>query len=128
MPDIVFVDGKSNFATKHHGNVTLSKSKWETICREPERRYYAFNGEKVATTLINPDQVRHHKIEKNQFLYYKKFSTMLLAEQGGESRFGPIFFTVVIDTVTKKICTVYPTAEPKPGKAFVPQPKGHERN
>ena len=66
MPEIEFTDaGKCVFLTKYHGIVTLSQAKWEIICGEPERRYYRFNGEKIATTLINPDIVRYHRHEKN---------------------------------------------------------------
>ena len=81
MPDIEFGDdGKCLFPTKYHGGVTLSKAKWEIICGEPERDYYRFNGEKIATTLINPDSVRHHRHEKNQFFYYKKFRRIFQIE------------------------------------------------
>jgi len=68
------------FPTKYHGNVTLSKAKWGTICSAPERRHYPFNGDKVATTLINPDLVRHHRTEPTQFFYYKKFVSMRVSE------------------------------------------------
>jgi len=60
--------------TRHHGEVTLSKAKWDTICGKPERYYYRFNGDKVATTLIAPDLVRHHASIGTQFLYYKRDS------------------------------------------------------
>ena len=77
VPDITFgTDGKCSFPTKYHGNVTLSKAKWDIICGAPERFYYTFNGEKVSTTLINPDKVRHHSKEANQFFYYKRFATI----------------------------------------------------
>jgi hypothetical protein len=72
VPDINFgKDGKAIFPTKYHGEVTLSKTKWDIICNEPERHYYRFNGEKIATTLVNPDSVRRHQHEQRQFFYYK---------------------------------------------------------
>jgi hypothetical protein len=43
VPDIVFgKDGKASFPTKYHGEVTLSKVKWEIICGQKERHYYTF--------------------------------------------------------------------------------------
>jgi hypothetical protein len=93
--------------------VTLSQAKWNTICSQPERYYYRHNGEKVSTTLIAPDYVRHHKTISTQFLYYKKFED------------GPLpcnYFVVVIDTATQRICTVYPTEKPRPGtKEYKPE-------
>ena len=121
MPEIDFA-GKDTcvFPTKHHGEVTLSKTKWSIICGAPERYYYRYNGEKVATTLINPDLVRYHAHEKNQFFYYKKF-TKIYTDTGIEIPVGSgIFFAVIIDTGTGRICTVYPVREPKIGKTFAP--------
>jgi hypothetical protein len=121
VPDIEFGnDGKCTFPSKYHGDVTISRTKWDIICDEPERRYYRFNGEKIATTLINPDSVRHHKFEKNQFFYYKKF-LRICSDTGIEISCQPgIFFAVVIDASTSRICTVYPVEQPKTGKAFIP--------
>jgi hypothetical protein len=77
VPDIAFGDdGLVVFPTKHHGNVILSKIKWAIICNEPERHYYRYNGEKIATTLINPDQIRHHKHNENQLFYYKNSKSL----------------------------------------------------
>jgi len=124
MPDIEFGnDGRCVFPTKYHGDLTLSKTKWDIICSEPERHYYRFNGEKIATTLINPDIVRRHKREKNQILYYKKF-LRLCSDRGIELSYYPgIFFAVVVDSATSKICTIYPVEQPKTGKLFVPPKK-----
>ena len=123
VPDIEFDDkGTCVFPSKYHGELTLSEKKWDTICRAPERSYYKFNGEKIATTLINPDIVRYHRQEKQQLLYYKKFTRLRYNEDGVEFNFQTgIYFAVVIDTTTSRICTVYPVEDPKPGKAFVPK-------
>jgi hypothetical protein len=118
MADIAFgKDGRATFPTKYHGEVTLSQGKWDIICAQPERSYYRFNGEKVATTLVAPDSVRYHRDEHNQFFYYKRFSSINIngIEKGHP---GGIYFAVIIDAKTGKVCTVYPVARPKPGKAF----------
>jgi hypothetical protein len=121
MPDIVFgKDGKAVFPTKHHGEVTLSKTKWDIICAEPERAYYRFNGEKIATTLINPDSVRHHRHEPSQYFYYKKFLNININGAVEMSAFWGVYFAVVIDESTGRICTVYPVQQPKLGKLFKP--------
>jgi hypothetical protein len=121
VPDIIFGnDGKAIFPTKHHGNVTLSKAKWDIICQCAERRLYRFNGEKVATTLINPDQIRHHKYEKNQLFYYKRFMSITLDNMVAIDLNAGVYFAVVIDTGTGRICTVYPVEQPKTGRLFVP--------
>lgn len=121
MPDIVFDDsGIVKFPSKYHGDLSLSKSKWDEICAEPERWYYRFNGEKVATTLVNPDYVRCHLHYGDQFLYYKRFPDLVVAEKvsvsGGLS--FPAYFAVVIDASTSRVCTVYPVEKPKKGKEF----------
>lgn len=123
MPDISFgSNDRAIFPTKYHGHVTLSKVKWDIICSKPERQYYRFNGEKVATTLISPDMVRLHRVEANQFFYYKKFAAVSLAGNvSGLPPPGPgVYFTVIIDQSTNRICTVYPVLKPKPGKLFKP--------
>jgi hypothetical protein len=119
VPEIVFSNSKCVFQTKYHGEVTLSQAKWNIICQAPERRYYCWNGEKIATTLINPDIVRRHREERTQFLYYKKFATLYLQQGIEVPAVGGIFFTVILDESTSRVCTVYPVKEPKPGKAFV---------
>lgn len=115
MPDISFgPSGKITFPTKYHGEVTLSKAKWDQICAQPERYYYRHNGDKIPTTLIAPDHCRYHKSIGSQYIYYKKFESFKLAERIE----GPLpckYFAVVIDTATQRICTVYPTDKPKPG-------------
>ena len=81
MPDISFgTGGSAIFPTRWHGEVTLSKGKWDRICDQPERTYYRLSGEKVATTLMAPDHVRKHGREPHQFLYYKKFPTCRITE------------------------------------------------
>jgi len=121
MPDITFdPSGHATFPTKYHGEVVLSKGKWAKICQEPERWYYHNNGDKISTTLINPDYVRYHSTYPNQFFYYKAFPSITLKE-GVEASTGttiPPYFAVIIDNSTKKICTVYPTEKPKLGKEF----------
>ena len=95
MADIVFgSDGKASFPTKWHGDVTLSRGKWEEICREPERHYYRHNGEKIATALINPDLVRHHEKKLSQLLYYKAFYTIKLNESSNLGSTSGIYFAV----------------------------------
>jgi len=119
LADISFrPDGKATFPTKHHGEVTLSREKWDTICDQPERFYYRLNGEKISTTLVTPDFVRHHKDNTTQFIYYKAFEKFTIVE-GVE---GPVpckFMSVVIDTATQRVCTVYPTDKPKSGSKEV---------
>lgn len=111
--------GKVQFPSKYHRIVTLSKWKWNLITSKPERSYYRENGEKVATTLINPDIVRHHRTEPNQFIYYK-FFTMILLNGVAVKPPGGVFFAVILDVNTSRICTVYPVRKPKPGKTFKP--------
>ena len=82
MPDISF--GKNNradFPTKHHGQVSISKKKWDETCQEPERFYYKENAEKVATTLVNPDYVRHSHNHTNQLIYYKNFESIKIGNK-----------------------------------------------
>lgn len=121
MPDISFgSDGKVTFPTKYHGEVTLSKDKWDTICNRPERYYYRLNGEKIPTTLVTPDLVRHHRDIETQFFYYKKFDKFTIVENVE----GPVpfkFMTVIIDTATQRICTIYPVEKPKSGKEYKPK-------
>lgn len=118
MADITFgSNGLALFSTKYHGEVTLSKWKWDQICKEPERFYYKYNWEKVPTTLVAPDYVRHHKIISTQFMYYKKFDTFMVTDKVE----GPLpckFMAVVVDTATQCVCTVYPTDRPKLGKEY----------
>ena len=118
MADIAFgPNGRAYFPTKYHGEVSLSKKKWKIICGEPERFYYRYNAEKVATTLINPDLVRYHRLIKDQFIYYKKFDLYKLDEQSE----GPVmckYFAAIMDQGTKRICTVYPLVRPKEGKEY----------
>jgi len=119
LADIEFdASGKASFPTKYHGEVTLSKWKWDQICSQPERYYYRHNGEKVATTLINPGRVRYHRVVSGQFFYYKQFNSFRL----NETVEGPLpckYFAVVIDASTKRVCTVYPVLEPKDGKEYI---------
>lgn len=120
MADIAFdADGKARFPTKYHGEVSFSQGKWWDICARPERYYYRLNGDKVGTTLVNPDLVRHHSANQSQFMYYKRFDKFTIAE--GIEAPGPAkFMAVVIDTATQRVCTVYPTDKPKPGKEYKP--------
>jgi hypothetical protein len=119
VPDIAFgKDGKAVFQTKYHGEVTLSEAKWNIICSQPERAYYRYNGDKIGTTLINPDQIRHHRHEPNQLFYYKKFLSLNYNSEVEMKAFWGVYFAIVIDTESSKICTAYPVEEPKPGKAF----------
>ena len=102
MPDISFgPNGTVTFPTKYHGEVTLSARKWDDICGKPERQYYRHNGDKVATTLITPDYIRHHRHEKSQFLYYKRFETFNLSE-GTKIALGMKFMAVTSDTDTNR--------------------------
>lgn len=115
MADIYFEDdGKARFLTRYHGEVTLSKKKWDEICEQPERRYYHLNGEKIATTLIAPDMVRHHASIETQFIYYKHFDKFMLGV-GIEVPSPAKLMAVVIDTERGRVCTVYPTDKPKSG-------------
>lgn len=118
MADISFdSSGKAYFTAKYHGRVTLSKQKWETICSEPERFYYKSNGEKIATTLINPDVIVYHRHFEKQLFYYKKFDKFRINDK---TEFSPRckYFAVIIDISTARICTVYPVEKPKEGKIF----------
>ncbi len=123
MPDLTFEkDGIIRLHSKYNGGVTFSKWKWDDICSRPERYYYRHNGEKIPTTLINPDFVRHHKTEPNQLIYYKSFETYQITD-GVESSLPHVkYLAVIIDKATKKVCTTYPTPKMKPGKEY----KGEE--
>lgn len=118
MADINFDDdGKVRFLTRHHGEVTLSKTKWDLICSKAERYYYRLNGEKIATTLIGPDLVRWHDVIGRQLFYYKRFPKwQLVAGVDGPSP-APIM-AVVIDSETQRICTVFPVKQPKSGREY----------
>lgn len=121
MADISFDSkGRVIFPTKYHGEISFSKKKWDDICSRPERYYYRLNGEKIATTLITPDEVRWHKTEQTQLLYYKEFRTFKIAD-GIEGPMPAKFMAVVIDTSTQRICTLYPVDKPKKGKVFRPE-------
>lgn len=117
MPDLTFNQNqRAVFPTKYHGDVSISKAKWDEICQEPERFYYRENAEKVATTLINPDEVRCSKKYSNQFIYYKVFDTIKIGNREVDSKVK--FWAVVIDKITARICTVYPTLKPKVGSEY----------
>lgn len=121
MADISFGSkGRVQFPTKYHGEVSLSERKWSLICSQPERRYYKYNGDKIPTTLINPDLVRHHKVFRRQFLYYKKFDRYKITETS-EIPLRSGFCCVIIDASTKRICTVFPTRKIKKGREFKPK-------
>jgi hypothetical protein len=118
LPDIAFdADKRARFPTKYHGEVSLSEGKWWDICARPERYYYRLNGDKIGTTLVHPDLVRHHEKEPNQFIYYKAFQKFQIVE-GVEAPSLLKLMAVVIDVATEKICTVYPTDKPKAGKEY----------
>ncbi len=120
LADIAFdANGKARFPTKYHGEVSFSQGKWWDICARPERYYYRLNGEKVETTLVNPDSVRHHPKAPKQFIYYKRFDKFKIAA-GVEGPLPAKFMAVIIDTETKRLCTVYPTDRPKAGKEYKP--------
>jgi len=112
-------DGRVRLPTKHHGTLTLSKAKWDVICGEPERFYYRLNGDKVATTLVAPDVIRHHTTNPDQLIYYKRFDKFTIAP-GIEAAVSAKWMAVPIDVGTQRVCTVYPTAQPKPGKEYKP--------
>ncbi len=121
MADISFdASGIARFQTRHHGEVTLSKIKWDKICSEPERSYYRANGDKIGTTLVNPDCVRYSNHYPNQFHYYKKFATMKISDmiEVGTGRNPFPFLCVIIDHSTKRVCTSYPVPNPKQGKEY----------
>jgi hypothetical protein len=122
LADISFrPNGKAEFPTKYHGEVSLSQKKWDEICREPERFYYRLNGEKVPTTLVAPDFVRQHGRIATQFIYYKRFDSFKIME-GVEAPLPCKLMAVVIDTTTGRVCTVYPTDRHKPGsKEYKPE-------
>ena len=117
MPDLNFnQEGRANFPTKYHGQVSISKIKWDEICQEPERFYYRENAEKIATTLITPELIRHHNIYPRQLIYYKKFETFILGNREIDLRLK--YWSIIIDIGTNRICTIYPVAKPKPGKEY----------
>lgn len=120
MPDIVFnTNGRANFPTKYHGDVSLSRAKWDTICERPERSHYRHNGEKIGTTLVNPDHIREHRTEDHQMIYYKYFPEIRLNEYIAVPR-GQ-YFAVIIDCCLSRVCTAYPVDKPKPGKDYKPR-------
>ena len=117
MPDLNFgTDKRAHFPTKYHGNVSLSKEKWDEVCQETERFYYKNNAEKIPTTLINPETVRHSKHGGNKFIYYKRFETIMIGNKEVEAKIK--YWAVVIDSDTKRVCTVYPTPKPRIGMEF----------
>ncbi len=117
MPDLAFdKENRCYFSTKHHGEVSISKAKWDEICQEPERFYYRENAEKIATTLINPEYVRYSKNYQSQFMYYKKFEMIRIGSKEVNSTVP--YWSIIIDDSTKKICTLYPTPKPKSGKEY----------
>ena len=117
MPNFTFNENnRVELPTKHHGVVSLSKTKWEEICQQPERFYYQDNAEKISTALVNPDHVRHSHNHSDQFVYYKKFDTFQLGNKMVNSFVK--YWAVIIDCSTKRICTVYPTPKPKAGKEY----------
>jgi len=119
VSDISFeVSGKTNFPTKYDGEVFFLKEKWDRICIEPERYYYRLNGEKVSTTLINPDYVRYNRNYENQVIYYKQFDSYMIAENVTAPIPWVKAMAVVVDVVQKKVCAVYPTDKIKSGKEY----------
>ena len=117
MPDLTFnQEQRAIFPTRYHGDVSISKAKWDEICQEPERFYYRENAEKVATTLVNPDEVRYSRNYDNQFIYYKKFEAIKIGNREVNSKVK--YWAVVIDIVTERICTIYPTPRPKAGSEY----------
>ncbi len=98
--------------------MTLSKEKWDKVCSKPERYYYRHNGDKVATTLVNPDCCRLHSENPDLIFYYKQFPTYRLTDKAE----GPIpwvkFMVVLIDKAKQRVCTVYPTGRMKTGKEY----------
>lgn len=117
MGDLTFPkEGKITLPTKYHGDVTLSKGKWNDICSKPERAFYRFNGEKIATTLINPDNVRYHHREEKQFFYYKRFNAIKLNDTVEIDQLK--YFAVIINAESKRVCTIYPVAKPREGNEF----------
>jgi hypothetical protein len=121
-------DGYLTLSTKYHGEVTLSRGKWEKICQEPERLWYKFNGEKIPTTLVNPDYIRYHEKKETQIIYYKEFHRHKLSKNIEVPTIRAKFFAVVIDTKTSKVCTVFPVVKPKKGKEFKPEEKKDENS
>lgn len=117
MPDITFNQKqRAVFPTRYHGDVSISRAKWDEICQEPERFYYRENAEKVATTLVNPDYIRYSKNHDNQFIYYKMFETFKIGDNKIKSKIK--YWAVVIDNTTNRICTIYPTVKPKIGREY----------
>ena len=120
MGDIAFgTDERATFPTKYHGEVTFSRAKWDKVCSQPERWYYRHNGDKVATTLVAPDNVRCNDYDKNKFFYYKRFERFSISERVDEPMVCK-YMAVLIDISTKRICTVYPVQKPKSGQEFKP--------
>ena len=112
-------EGFAKLPTKHHGDITLSKWKWDEICREPERTWYRFNEEKIATTLIVPDEVKHNSKYAGQIIYYKAFDSYKIFENvevPAQQQFR--YFCIVIDPEREKVCTVMPRDKPKKGQEF----------
>jgi len=95
--------------------MSLSQAKWDQICGQPERYYYRLNGDKIATTLVAPDMVRHHASIASQYFYYKRFEKFTLAEGIEAAVPSAKLMVVVVDTATRRVCTVYPTDKPKAG-------------
>ena len=117
MPDLTFSkDDRAHFPTKYHCEVSISRAKWDEICQEPERFFYRDNAEKIATALVNPDYVRYSHKHTNQFIYYKKFDTIKIGNKEVDSKVK--YWAVIIDSTTNRVCTVYPTPNPKKSKEY----------
>ena len=120
MPDISFgPDGRAVFPTKYHGDFILSKKVWDEKCAYPERSYFRHNGEKVGTTLINPDYVHISSTRPNQLKYYKAFDKFMLSDKITlPTTKHNKMWAVIIDENTRFVCTIYPTEKPRSGKEY----------
>jgi hypothetical protein len=122
VPNVDFDEsGHAKFITKYHKEVTLSRNKWDIICAKPERKHLVFNGEKIATALVNPDEVRKSQDNEDIFFYSKKVDRYVLSEGvTATPRKDMGYFVVIIDAKKGRVCTVYPTSKPKAGLLFDP--------
>jgi len=123
VPDITFgTDGKCSFPTKYHGNVTLSKAKWDIICGAPEKvLLYLQWGKKFpprSSTRTRSDITRRKPINFS----ITSASLLSVSPRSCFSSANGTFFAVVIDALSNRVCTVYPVPKPKPGNIFQPKP------
>jgi len=117
MCQVVFdPSGYAVFPTKQHGEIRLSKIKWDKICSQPERGHLVFNADVVATTLVNPDQITRSRDNEEIFFYSKSIDIYRIRPQvKATPPKGMGCLVIVVNGVKKRFVTAYPTNKTKVG-------------